>query len=129
MADRPTRLLKLILARQVNLAIVVDGSYSISPNDWEKVKELATNTTAAFASRNLFENGGTASYIQFNHGIVSNGTFTDLQSFNVFVDTDVLPGGFTDIEIGILEGMRLLRAAPPSSAAYMIVMTDGAGFI
>lgn len=37
--------------------------------------------------------------------------------------------GGPDIEIGILEGIRLLREAPPASAAYMIVMTDGQGFM
>lgn len=78
---------------QFNIAIVVDGSSSIKPSQWEDEKEFAKNVTNAFTKRNLFENGGIASYVQFDGNLESSGSFTSLEDFNIYVDNDVQGSG------------------------------------
>ncbi|CAN0599490.1 unnamed protein product, partial [Laminaria digitata] len=46
---------------QVNLALVLDGSATINAlneEGWDLEKGFAVDTVAAFAARNLFDNGG-----------------------------------------------------------------------
>lgn len=77
---------------------MLDGSGSISYADWDLEKAFAMDAAAAFASRNLFENGGTASYVHFSTDLVSSGTFVSLDEFNAFVDADAYSGLWTNIE-------------------------------
>ena len=112
----------------MNLAVVLDGSGSVGSANFLVEKEFAKNITAAFAERNLFSNGGTASYVQFTDSVDVNdtGTFYSLEDFNDFVDgNEYNSGARTDIDEGIIAARDLLNAAPSASAAYMIVLTDG----
>ncbi|CAM9524910.1 unnamed protein product [Pylaiella littoralis] len=114
----------------VNLALVVDGSGSISPDDWELEKVFAKDVVAAFTERNLFENGGKASYVQFSSYVYSSGSFTSQEDFDEFVDADFQSSGGTDISEGVAEGQRLLSLNNTvASGAIMIVITDGASYI
>ena len=117
--------------------MVVDASNSItttSPSDnftrseWTKEKEFAKSLVAAFADRNLFENGGTASYVQFHSVVQSFGSFTSLEEFNDFVDRDEKGIGGTNIDVGMAKANSLL-AANASTATYMFVITDGNGIV
>lgn len=103
---------------------MLDGSGSIYSTDWELEKDFAKDVIASFESKNLFSNGGAAAYVQFSYGVASSGTFASSADYNTFVDADVQYGGGTDITAGISEGRDLLNASP-SSAAIMIVITDG----
>lgn len=110
----------------MNLALVLDGSGSIYSGDWELEKEFAKDAVAAFNKRNLFQNGGTASYVQFSSSVVSSGTFYSVQDFNDFVDADLQYGWGTSIDAGIAEGRLLLNLNESLAAgAVMIVITDG----
>lgn len=120
----PLAIQRPIWSIQVNVALVLDGSGSINSTNWVLEKRFAKDVVAAFAERNLFENGGTASYVQFDWSLESSGTFYSLESFNSFVDGDVQGKFGTTISIGIAEGRRLLNAND-SSASFMIVITDG----
>lgn len=73
--------------------MVLDGSGSIASADWLLEKDFAKNTVAAFANRNLFDNGGTASYVQFSSSVESFGTFPSQSEFDAFVDGDDQAGG------------------------------------
>lgn len=107
----------------------MDGSGSVEQVDgaWELEKEFAKNTAAAFAAKNLFTNGGSASYAQFSTFALTedSGTFFSLEEFESFVDADEIIGGGTNIGAGIAQARSLLEDAPPASAAFMIVITDG----
>lgn len=113
---------------QVNLAVVLDASGSINNDtgidEWGLEKEFAKNTIAAFASRNLFENGGTASYVQFSDDANFPATFTSEAGFDAYIDATIQVEGDTNIVAGIAAGRELLNTSP-SSAAFMIVVTDG----
>lgn len=109
---------------QVNLAIVLDGSGSINSTNFALEQGFAEDAVAAFAARNLFDNGGTASYVQYSSVLASSGTFTSAQDFNAFAAADVQSLGGTTTSIGIDEGTALL-AVNPASASFMIVITDG----
>eukprot|EP00903_Cladosiphon_okamuranus_P012913 g12056.t1 len=74
----------------------------------------------------MFENGGTASFVQFDRGFDSGGgPFSSLEDFNNFVDQQSQLRDGTNIPQGIEEGQELLDAAPETTRAFMIVMTDG----
>ena len=108
----------------MNLAVVLDGSGSISAADFELEQDFAMDAVNAFADRNLFDNGGTASYVQYSSSLVSSDMFDNAQDFNDFSDADVQSGQSTVTSVGINEGTRLL-GINPASASFMIVITDG----
>lgn len=111
-------------APKVNLALVLDGSTSILSAEWPQEKDFAKDAVVAFADRNLFDNGGSASYVQFSSVVQSYGTFTSLEDYEDFVDEDFQVVGGTNIAAGIQTGQELLIASP-STASFMIVITDG----
>ena len=82
------------------------------------------DTVAAFAARNLFDNGGMASYVQYSTFLIWSGTFDSAQGFKAFSDADVQSGQGTNTHIGINEGTALLTATD-ATASFMIVITDG----
>ena len=92
---------------QVNVVVVVDASPSIEEDEWELELKFATDTVEAFAKRGIFENGGTASYVQFAGYATNEGTFNSTESFNAHVDSVYQSGSGTDI----VEGTQ-----PPASA-------------
>ena len=108
---------------KVNLALIVDGSGSIAEADFVVEKNFAKQTVAAFAEKNLFVNGGEASYVQYSDDVIS-ATFNSVEDFNEFVDADPRAGLGTRTSEGIEEGTRLLLTNP-ASALFMIVLTDG----
>ena len=108
----------------MNLALVLDGSGSINADDFLLEQAFAIDAVNAFADRNLFDNGGTASYVQYAAVLVSSDTFDSAQSFNDFVNADNQMGGGTNTFVGINEGTRLL-GLNPATASFMIVITDG----
>lgn len=109
---------------QINLAVVLDASGSISSTEWELEKNFAKDVISEFESKNLFANGGSASYVQFSSGVSSFGTFDSSAAYEDYVDADSKILGGTNIEAGIMKGRELLNASP-STAAIMIVITDG----
>ena len=109
---------------QVNLAIILDGSGSIDDHEFELEQGFAVDIVTAFSGRNLFDNGGTASYVQYSSGLVSSGMFDTYNKFHDFSDADLQSGKGTITSVGIKEGTRLL-GINPSSASFMIVITDG----
>lgn len=114
----------------MNLAIVLDGSFSLDPAEIALEEAFAKNVVAAFAERNLFENGGIASYAEYSilvapgTHIFAAGTFLSAQDFNDYVDFDGQSGGGTTTSIGIDESREVL-AANSASASFMIVITGG----
>lgn len=108
--------------------MVLDASGSINGrsgvDEWDLENEFAKNTVAAFASRNLFENGGTASYIQFSDEAISSEPFSSKANFDAYVDSSRQVDGDTNIVAGIAAGRELLKASS-STAKFMIVVTDG----
>lgn len=102
----------------------MDGSDSIIPTDFELEKNFAKNAVEAFASRNLFDNGGMASYVQYSTDVVSSETFNTAQAFNDFVDEDDQSRQNTYTGRGIDEG-RLILGTNTASVSFMIVITDG----
>lgn len=109
---------------QVNVAVIIDGSSSVSGDDFVLEQEFAKNAVASFASRNLFDNGGKASYAQFSSSASEGGTFDNIADFNTFVDDDGQMGGGTDIIDGLAKGRELLNANP-ATASFLILITDG----
>lgn len=107
------------------MAVVIDGSGSIGAGDFLLALDFAKDTVAAFADKQLFENGGTASFVQFDRSVGSGGPFSSLEDFNSFVDAQDQRGRGTNIPRGIAEGQRLLDAAPETKRSFMVVMTDG----
>lgn len=71
---------------KVNVVVVVDGSGSILADDWILQQQFAKDTVEAFARRNIFANGGTASYVQFGDSTYDEGTFDSAETFNAHVD-------------------------------------------
>ena len=110
---------------QVNLAVVIDGSGSIGYEDFELAKEFAKDTVAAFADKNLFENNGTASFVQFSDSADSGGPFFSQEDFDSYVDLQQQLNSSTIIPAGIEAGRGLLADAPEATATFMVVMTDG----
>ena len=108
----------------MNLALVLDGSGSVNKAEFKLEQGFAKDTVAAFADRNLFDNGGTASYVQYAKRLASSDTFGSASDFNDFVDADKQAEGGTTTSVGINEGTRLL-GINPASASFMIVITDG----
>ena len=79
---------------------MVDGSDSIRDEDWIKEQNFAKDAVAAFARRNIFDNGGSASYVQFSSLPLDMGTFYSEEDFDAHVDSlDQFKGG-TDIVNG-----------------------------
>eukprot|EP00903_Cladosiphon_okamuranus_P013604 g12670.t1 len=110
----------------VSLAIVVDGSSGPSPAEFDLQKSFARDAAASFAEKNLFENGGTASYVQADDTVVSDGAFTSLEAFDAFVAGDAFSEGSAfNAKEGISKAQELLRASPSAAAAaFMLVVTD-----
>ena len=109
---------------QVNLALIVDGSQSIEADDFVLEKNFTKQTVAAFAEKNLFVNGGEASYVQYSSSVVTSATFNSVADFNEFVDADPQARASTRTAEGIEEGTEVLLTNP-ASALFMIVITDG----
>ena len=122
--DNMIEMMRVLLPWKVNLAVVVDGSRSVSAADFALEQDFAMDAVNAFADRNLFDNGGTASYVQYSTALVSSGMFDSALLFNDFVDADTQSRGGTTTSVGIDEGTRLL-GINPASASFMIVITDG----
>ncbi|CAM9329857.1 unnamed protein product [Ectocarpus sp. 8 AP-2014] len=108
----------------VNVVVVVDASLSIDEDEWELELKFAIDTVEAFAKRGIFENGGTASYVQFARSATNEGTFNSTESFNAHVPTDYQGSYGTDIVDGIVAGTALLRSTP-ASFGFMVLITDG----
>eukprot|EP00752_Nemacystus_decipiens_P006426 g5789.t1 len=108
----------------VNVVLVVDGSPSVEPEEFVLAQEFAKDTVEAFGRRNIFENGGTASYVQFSGSTSYEGTFDSPESFNAHVDTVIQTGSGTDIAEGLLVGVELLKANA-SSFGFVVLVTDG----
>eukprot|EP00904_Undaria_pinnatifida_P000567 jgi/Undpi1/10510/HiC_scaffold_29.g12960.m1 len=114
----------MLASNTVNLALVLDGSDSIEPSDYELEQQFAVDTVAAFAAPNLFNNGGMASYVQHSTTLVSSGTFDSAQDLKDFLDADVHAHGYTYTNLGIDEGAALLTALD-ATASCMIVIFGG----
>ena len=84
---------------------------------------FAVDTVAAFAARNLFENGGEASYVQYSSTLVSSGTFTSAQDFIEFSAADVQERKGTTTSVGIKEGRKLLGTNPAVSYTHLTLPT------
>lgn len=107
----------------MNLALVLTGSGGISTSDFLLEQGFAMDAVSAFADRNLFDNGGAASYVQYSSRVAASDTFDTAQDFNDFVAADRKAGRGTVTSAGIDEGTRLL-AVNPASASFMVVITD-----
>lgn len=83
---------------------MVDGSPSLEPEEFDLAQQFAKDTVEAFARRNIFDNGGTASYVQFSGTTYDEGTFDSPESFDAHVDAVEQTGLGTDI----VEGTRPL---------------------
>lgn len=79
---------------------MVDASLSIDENEWELELKFAIDTVEAFAKRGIFENGGTASYVQFAASATNEGTFNSTESFNAHIPSDYQGRYGTDIVDG-----------------------------
>lgn len=119
---RPFRRIRI----QVNVAVIIDASGSVIDDDFDLEKEFAKNVVASFASRNLFDNGGSASFAQFSGSASEGGTFFSSEDFDAFVDADPRQSGSTNIPAGVAKGRELLNANP-STASFLILITDGVG--
>lgn len=108
----------------MNLAIVFDGSASLSPDNFIISKELAKGTVAFFADENLFENGETASFVQFSSTVSYGGPFSSQEDFNTAIDAEIQLSNHTDIVAGMTRGVELLEDAPIAAGLFMVVVTD-----
>lgn len=114
--------------RQVNVAVVIDGSGSVPGEGFIKSLDFAKSLAARFGAENLFSNGGSASFTQFSSTASAGGTFQTQEAFNNHVDGVTQMGGGTDIPAAIARGRELLANAPNTgTASFMIVITDGNG--
>eukprot|EP00904_Undaria_pinnatifida_P009086 jgi/Undpi1/5307/HiC_scaffold_2.g00588.m1 len=104
-----------MLVSQVNLALIVDGSQSIEADDFVLEKNFTKQTVAAFAEKNLFVNGGEASYVQYSSSVVTSATFNSVADFNEFVDADPQARSSTRTAEGIEEGTEVLLTNPASA--------------
>lgn len=103
---------------------MVDGSGSVSPANWEIEQRFTKKAAAVFAERNLFKNGGTATYVKVGWRAEHEGTFTSLEDFEAHVDADTRTAEGTNIG-DAMHSARLRLNANPSTANFMIVLTDG----
>lgn len=78
----------------------MDGSLSIAEDEFVLEQQFAKDTVEAFAKREIFEKGGTASYVQFSGTTYDEGTFDSSERFNAHVDSVVQTGIGTDIVEG-----------------------------
>ena len=93
--------------------------------DFNLQKDFALSATATFAAKNLFANGGTASYVQASDRIISDGTFTSEVEFRDFVSADPFSGGSAlSLEAGIAKARARVHVSS-SDAAFMIVIAVG----
>lgn len=108
------------------MAVVTDSSASVDSVELELEKDFAKSAVASFASRNLFTNGGTASYASFATLASEGGTFASATEFEDFVDSDPrVAGSGTNIEAGLSKGRELLNADSSATASFLILITDG----
>lgn len=70
------------------------------------------------------DNGGMASFAQFSSDATTGGTFDNIADFDYYVDTTPRASGGTNIEAGLARGREMLNASP-STAAFLILITDG----
>ncbi|CAN0540647.1 unnamed protein product, partial [Ectocarpus sp. 12 AP-2014] len=112
---------------QINVAVIIDASGSIFEIEgaFPLEKEFAKNVTASFAARNLFTNGGTASYATFSDDASDGGTFGSEAEFNEFVDNASWEEGDTNIEAGLSKGRELLANGTSTRTSFLILVTDG----
>ena len=113
-----------MLQKKVNVAVIIDASGSVSGANFLLEKEFAKDAVASFASRNLFDNGGTASFAQFSTSATEGGTFASSEEYDAFVDADPRNSGGTVISTGLAKGRELL-GANPATASFLILITDG----
>lgn len=119
-------LLLLPSSHQVNVAVIIDSSGSVSASELLLEIDFAKKAVASFASRNLFTNGGTASYASFATSVSEGGTFSSTAEFDEFVDNDPrASGGSTNIAAGLSKGRELLNADESATASFLILITDG----
>lgn len=108
----------------------MDGSRKTdaSNSTWELEKDFAKSTVAAFEDKNLFVNGGSASYVQssLNALDTNSGTFHSLEEFESHADAVDFVRERSSIHVGIEQARSLLSAAPPASAAFLIIIVNAA---
>eukprot|EP00752_Nemacystus_decipiens_P002185 g2080.t1 len=115
-----------VAGNKVNVAVITDSSGSVSDDELDLEKDFAKSAVASFEARNLFVNGGTASYASFATSVSEGGTFDSSAEFNEFVDNDPRESGSsTNIEAGLSKGRELLNADPSATASFLILITDG----
>ena len=107
------------------MAVIIDSSGSVDDVEFVLEKDFAKSAIASFASRNLFANGGTASYASFATFASEGGTFTSAAEFDAFVDAAPRVIGSTNIEDGLSKGRELLNADSSATASFLILITDG----
>ncbi|CAN0192595.1 unnamed protein product [Ectocarpus sp. 6 AP-2014] len=114
-------------ANKVNVAVIIDTSGSIFDIDGAFLleKEFAKNVAASFAAKNLFTNGGTASYASFSDAASDGGTFGSEAEFNEFVDNAPWEKGYTNIEAGLSKGRELLANGTSTQTSFLVLITDG----
>lgn len=107
----------------------MDGSGSVhSVFERPLAVEFAKKTVTAFADLNLFNNGGTASFVEFAESTSEGGTFTSQEEFDDLVDVAPLLSDrdYTNVVAGIIAGQELLGTPSPGTTSFMVVITDGA---
>lgn len=108
------------------MAVIIDSSGSVSDAELDLEKDFAKSAVASFASRNLFTNGGMASYASFSTVASEGGTFASSVEFDEFVDNDpIVSRSSTNIEAGLSKGRELLNADASATASFLILITDG----
>lgn len=110
---------------QVNMAIILDSSSSISGVERNQSIAFAKETVATYADLHLFEDGGTVSFAQFARYASDGGTFTSQEEFDAFVDATSTPPGGSRTGRGITRGRELLAASSSDAMSVMVVITDG----
>eukprot|EP00903_Cladosiphon_okamuranus_P021746 g19994.t2 len=116
-----------VAANTVNVAVIIDSSASVDSDEHFLEKEFAKDAVASFSSRNLFDNGGTASFAQFAETATNGGTFDNIADFDDHVDNvSRTAGGRTEanVSVGLAKGRALLNAFS-STASFLILVTDG----
>ncbi|CAN0434186.1 unnamed protein product, partial [Hapterophycus canaliculatus] len=106
----------------------MDDSGSVDDSERQFAIQFAKDTVSAFASLNLFDNGGTASFAQFAVSASEGSTFTSQEAFDDYVDAAprLTDYSATNVIGGIAKGRALLDSSSPGNTSFMVVITDGA---